>query len=372
MMEAIWIAESEDPLFNNYGKDLKTHQRVSLALSMLMFGERQGEGPRWEEMPIKAIGMLTEGHIKALKEQDTEGHHPGWLGPKKGYIGKTNEEVEQAALKMLLDLWESAVIGRSMNYPETMSKRLVDDGVLFSPLMVTLKKDDRARMIWCDKMKAYKLRAIHNHKDANKRSTVNSGLFSFRVPLQMGTDDQTIGATVILEEYNNPGYFIRGKKKDYSKAFTIVGEHRRMVGLRAAIMRGVANIKRVLTFGGKDAPGAWETKGSAPSDACRGMPWGNPDRYGDSIPRHNRCTDDTLHSVAVRGRRREEYIKGFDQAQDVLVGRTLNNEENEAWSEGWTDYQHSFGGLLAFTRRKLISPLSTLQAGHMVAHVVFH
>ena len=47
-----------------------------------------------------------------------------------------------------------------------MVLRLMDDGVTFSLLMVTLKEDDITRLVWCDKMKAYKLKAVHNHKDA--------------------------------------------------------------------------------------------------------------------------------------------------------------------------------------------------------------
>ena len=78
MLATIWSAEEEDPLFVDK-MDLPTHQRASLAISLLMFGD----GPRWEEIPIKTLGMLTEGHQLALKEQNTQGHYPAWLGLKK-------------------------------------------------------------------------------------------------------------------------------------------------------------------------------------------------------------------------------------------------------------------------------------------------
>ena len=75
--------------------------------------------------------------------------------------------------------------------------------------MVTEKRDDRGRLTFDKSTGLQKLRPLHNHKDANREEAVNSGLFSFRSPLQLGTDDQSIAAMFIKEEKDNKGYHIR-------------------------------------------------------------------------------------------------------------------------------------------------------------------
>ena len=352
-------SEERDPVWPEKGH-VRVVGRVLSLLRFIRFGNRMAEGPDPSDIPSRYLNALTRGHRDAYLELITQGHACGKLSSGKGYVGQHRPETEAATYQIWKSFWKTSLQLRSINLHPHHRDPLVKSGVVFAPLGVVEKLNDRKEVRLEDDGITKQLRAVHDHTDGGHNEAHNTGVQSFRTAKQMGTDDSTIAAKFIKEENANPGYFVGISKKDYSGAFTICQDREEDVGLRASEHMGVLNVNGSLTFGGADAPGVWENQGSAPSDASSEIPWPDSAKDGPTVPRHDRCTDDTFHEVAFRGNRQERYMQAFEQLMRVFAGRSANNTVKDGESGGFTPKQHAFGSLVDSFRRRFISPLSRL------------
>ena len=337
--------------------------RVCSALVYIKFGCRRAEGPLTSDVPEHYAKSLTEGHWKAVEELVLKGHACAKLGPSEGYAGDHREATDAATLQIWLNYWDTGCKIRSFNsYPER-KLRFIEEGIPFAPLGVVQKTNDRNEVRYEDDEITAQLRVVTDHTDGGHPNSLNAGVASYRTARQLGTDDRTIAAKGIREENANRGYFIGVAKKDYSGAYTICQDREEDVGVRASEHRGVVNISFALTFGGGDASGVWEILGSAPSDASAAIKWPDAKLDGEKPPRHDRCTDDTLHQVAHRGNRQERYIQGFEQLMRIFAGKSSNNAKKDGESGRFTPKKHTFGSLVDALRRRFITPLSRMCRG---------
>ena len=81
---------------------------------------------------------------------------------------------------------------------------------------------------------------------------------------------------------------------DYSGAFNIIRDSLSSVGSRAThVSNEFINLSLVLTFGGEDCPGGWETLGSVPPLTGMLLSWNHIEHNGAIRPRSVRFVDDT-------------------------------------------------------------------------------
>ena len=341
-------------------EDLDATGRQVAILRHLAFGDRASEGPDWLDIATEIKGSLTEGHLSSLEELIRHGHDSAWIGPSAGYAGEERPGLEAASLQVLSSMWDGVLAWKALVYDELLEKELLDTGLIIAPMDVVEKLDDRKQRRYDEKAQAYKLRCVTDHTDSGAKLALNSGTASYRTVRQITTDNASTAALAITEEANNPNSFIGQEKCDYTGAFTIVQLILQRCKERSIKFHSIILCNLCLTFGGADAPGAWEHVGAAPSSSICVIPWPDPTHDGGTIPAHTRFVDDTHHIVAFRGNRQARYAKGFKALMRIWAGNDSLNLEKEQESGGYTLRQHGFGKLVDSFKRSIATPLSRL------------